>query len=161
MLLQFANGSLTYDKKTKYLDFKNTPSVGKGGITLIAYIDLNNNDIKDPGEPRAAGLKLHSNNSGRVVLNTKDTTLRITDLEPYVNYMVELDTLSFENVSWRLSKRNLSIAIDPNKIKTVELAVHVLGEISGRVKIKIDDKLKGQSRVLVVFMTKINWWAAR
>ncbi|MGY0035632.1 hypothetical protein [Pedobacter sp. NJ-S-72] len=145
MLLQFANGSLTYDKKTKYLDFKNTPSVGKGGITLIAYLDLNNNNLKDPDEPRAAGLKLRSNNSGRVVLNTKDTTLRITDLEPYVNYMVELDTLSFENVSWRLSKRNLSIVIDPNKIKTVELAVHVLGEISGRVKIKIDDKLKGQS----------------
>jgi hypothetical protein len=154
MLLEFANGSLAYDKQTKYLNFKNTPSLGKGGITLIAYLDLNYNNLKDPGEPRAANLKLRSNNGGRIVLNNKDTTLRITDLEPYVNYMVELDTLSFENLSWRLSKHKLSIAIDPNKIKTVELAVHVLGEISGKVKIKIEDKLKGQSRILVGFYDK-------
>lgn len=109
--------------------------MGKGGITVIPFLDLNNNGKKDAGEPRAFGLKLRGN-GGRIEQNNRDTTIRITDLEPYINYIVELDPASFENVSWQISKRNYSIAIDPNKLKIIEVPVVVSDEVSGKVSIK-------------------------
>lgn len=151
--LQSASGSLIYDHPTKYLGLTNHTSVGKGGITIIPYLDLNYNGQRDPGEPRAEGLKLQSY-GGRIEQNTRDTTIRITDLEPYVNYILQLDPTSFDNISWQLLKHNFSIAIDPNKIKIVEIPVTVVAEASGRVNIKSNKELKGQGRIIINFYKK-------
>ena len=38
--VQYARGSLIYDNKTNYLGTDNRPNVGKGGISVIPYLDL-------------------------------------------------------------------------------------------------------------------------
>ncbi|MBB6274380.1 hypothetical protein HDF26_004854 [Pedobacter cryoconitis] len=151
--LQYASGSLVYDQPTKYLGLTNHTSVGKGGITVVPYLDLNYNGQRDPGEPAAEGLRLRSY-GGRIEQNKRDTTIRIMDLEPYVNYILELDPTSFENISWQLKKHNFSIAIDPNKIKIVEVPVTVVAEASGKVSIKSNGEVKGQGRIIVNFYRK-------
>lgn len=55
-LMQYVRGSLLVDKKTKYFGYDNRSNVGKGGISVIPYLDLNANGRKDPGEPRYMDL---------------------------------------------------------------------------------------------------------
>jgi hypothetical protein len=65
-LTEYARGSIISDRKTRYLSTNNRPNVGKGGISIIPYLDLNSNNHWDPGEPKVAGLNLRAN-AGRIL----------------------------------------------------------------------------------------------
>jgi hypothetical protein len=147
---EYARGSLINDRKTKYLGTDNRPNVGRGGISVVPFLDLNENGKKDPGEPRAYGLNLYSN-GGHIEKSDRDTTIRILGLEPYTNCFIELDPNSFENVSWRLQKQTYSVAVDPEILKLVEIPVSVAGEATGYVLLENREKKTGQGRVIVSF----------
>lgn len=147
-LIQYARGSLIADTKTGYVTTDNRPNVGRGGITVIPYLDINSNGGRDPGEPRVSGLGVHAN-SGRVLVNEKDTTIRILGLEPYTNCFVELDENGFENISWQLPVKTLNIAVDPEILKIVEIPISVTGEASGKVLTVEDGIQKGLGRLLL------------
>ena len=85
--VQYARGSLINDRATSYLKADNRTNVGRGGISLMAYLDINSNGIRDTGEPKAYGLNLRSN-GGRIERSEKDTTIHILGLEPYVKYFI-------------------------------------------------------------------------
>jgi hypothetical protein len=148
--IQYARGSLINDRKTKYLGTDNRPNVGRGGISVIAFLDLNNNGRKDPGEPKAYGLNLHSN-SGRIEKSDRDTTIRLLGLEPYTSCFIELDPNSFENISWRLAKQTYNVAVDPNILKLVEVPISVAGEANGSVVLESEGEKRGQGRIIVNF----------
>jgi hypothetical protein len=105
-LVEYARGSLIYDKKTDYLGGDNQSNVGKGGISVIPFLDMNANGLRDQGEPKAYGLNLRAN-GGRIEKSERDTTIRILGLEPYKSCFIELDENRFENISRRLPVRML------------------------------------------------------
>jgi hypothetical protein len=148
--IEYARGSLIRDRKTKYLGTDNRPNVGRGGISVIPFLDLNANGKKDPGEPKAQGLNLHSN-GGRIVKNDRDTTIRILGLEPYTNCFIDLDPNSFDNISWRLTKETYSVAVDPDILKNIEIPVIIAGEATGYVFLESEGEKKGQGRIVVSF----------
>lgn len=147
---EYARGSLLYDRKTHFLGADNQFNVGKGGITVIPYIDLNANGIKDPGEPKAFGLNLRAN-GGRIEKSESDTTIRILGLEPYTSCFIELDANSFENISWRLPVKTLNVAVDPDILKHIEIPVTVVGEASGKVTADKGESTSGIGRITVNF----------
>lgn len=126
------NGSMIYDRKSNYLDFNNHTSVGKGSIILNPYLDMNGNGLRDADEPKAPNLNIRVN-GGRIEKSLKDTTIRITDMEAYVTYNLELDASGFGNVAWQLLKKNYSVTVDPNSVKNIDVPVFVSGEVSGRM----------------------------
>ncbi len=146
--VQYARGSLINDRQTKYLGTDNRPNVGKGGISIVPFIDFNSNGRKDPGEPKAYGLNLRAN-GGRVEKSDRDTTIRILGLEPYINCFIELDPNSFENVAWRLPKQTFNVAVDPNILKLIEIPVIVAGEANGNVSLDKDGEKKGLGRIII------------
>jgi hypothetical protein len=147
-ITQQANGSLTYDGKTKYLGFNNRSSIGRGGLTVQSFLDLNSNGKRDNGEPKLPGLKVKTN-GGRVQNNVRDTTIQIFELEPYTKYILEIDKNSFENIAWSIKNPTVSVAIEPNQLKLVEVPVSILGETSGMVEIKKNKEQKGQGQITV------------
>ena len=149
--VQYARGSIISDKKTKYITTDNRTNVGKGGITIIPYLDLNSNGKKDQGEPRVKGLNLHTN-GGRVIDNERDTTIRILGLEPYTTCFIDLDPNSFDNISWRLPKKSYSVVVDPDILKQIEVPVSVVGEASGTVNVIKDGVKEGLKRIIVRFI---------
>ena len=149
-MIQYARGSLLADRKTKYMGTDNRPNVGRGGIAVVSFLDLNSNGKKDPNEPKAYGLNLHAN-SGRVEKSDRDTTIRILGLEPYTTCFIELDASSFENVSWRLSKLTYNVAVDPDIIKLIEIPINVVGEADGSVTRESAGELGGIGRILMIF----------
>ncbi len=146
-LEEAANGSFIVDKKQKLVMPYNRAVVGRAALAISCFLDLNNNGIKDKGEPRVDGLKIRLN-AGRVTYSKKDSTCRIFDLEPYVRYYVELEP-GFQNISWRLKAKTLSIMADPNQIKTIEVPVQVLGEVSGMVNRTVEGEDKGVGRMVL------------
>ncbi|MBK8883558.1 MAG: SPOR domain-containing protein [Bacteroidales bacterium] len=153
--VQYARGSLINDSKTGYLGTDNRTNVGKGGISISAFIDINGNGIKDKGEPRAYGLNLHAG-GGRIERSDRDSTIRILGLEPYTNCFVELDPNSFENISWRLPVHSLNITVDPNILKNIEIPITVSGEATGKVLLEKDNMITGQGRIIMDFYTSGN-----
>jgi hypothetical protein len=149
-LVQSASGSLMVDAKSKYAGANSRSSVGKGGITLLPYLDLNCNGRRERNEPKAYGLSLHLN-GGRIEFNDKDTTIRVFDLEPYTNYLVTLDQTAFDNIAWQIKKKTLSVAIDPNMFKLIEVPVAVMGEAAGTVYLGDSGGQKGLGRIIVNF----------
>ncbi len=150
--VQYARGSLINDSKTRYLGADNRTNVGKGGISVIAFLDINANGRRDKGEPRAYGLNLHAS-GGRIIRSDRDSTIRILGLEPYTSCFIELDPNSFANVSWRLPKKTYNVAVDPDILKDIEIPVTVEGEANGNVQIEKEGIRTGQGRIIVSFFT--------
>ncbi|MDF1560238.1 MAG: SPOR domain-containing protein [Bacteroidales bacterium] len=148
--VQYARGSLISDGPTHWLRADNRTNVGRGGISVVAFLDLNANGIRDAGEPGAPGLNVRSG-SGRLERSEKDTTIHITGLEPYVRHFLEIDENSFDNISWRVTKKSYAVIADPNMLKLIEIPVLVRGEATGTVTIEDDRVKRGLGRILVNF----------
>jgi len=159
-LIQYARGSIINDRKTDYLGTDKRTNVGRGGITILPYLDNNGNGKRDPGEPKVYGLNLRAS-GGRIERSEKDTTIRILSLEPYTDCFIELDQSSFDNIAWRLKDRTMNVAVDPNMLKLIEIPINVVGEASGMVMIDRDGEILGLARMIVNFYTKDQKLAAR
>ncbi|MET0635645.1 MAG: hypothetical protein ABWZ25_06430 [Chitinophagaceae bacterium] len=145
---QSARGSLQIDSRTNYLGTQNQSQIGRGGIVVLPFLDLNGDGKKNAGEPKAFGLKLHIN-GGRMEKNTGDTVIRISGLEAYTSYYLELDKNSFDNIAWQLKMTTIKVIVDPNIFKIVEIPVAVVGEVSGLVSFKENKLSKGLARIIV------------
>ncbi|PWV56618.1 hypothetical protein [Chitinophaga sp. S165] len=146
--VESARGSFIYDGEAGYAGTNNRSSVGSGGVVFVPFLDINNNEKFDKGEPRVAGLQLKYN-GGRRISNLRDTSIAILDMEPYANYLFELETGGFESVSWQIRKPAVRVAIEPNQLRRIDVPVSVLGEVSGMVYLKEDSLLKEQGGIKI------------
>lgn len=145
--VESASGSLVKDGKTGYLRADSRSNVGRAGIVVEPFLDLNCNGKKDPGEPKASGLKIRVN-GGRIVYD-KDSSIRVFDLEPYTSYYVELDGSAFDDISWQLVKHSYKVAVVANDFALVEVPIAVMGEASGMVYVKKTKGTHGAGQLIV------------
>lgn len=125
-------------------------NVGRSGITLIPFVDVNHNGKFDKGEHYAYGLDVNAN-GGKVLYNDKDSLVRISGLEPYVYYSLEVNDKSFDNLSWRLKQKSYKVLLDPNQFKKIEIPVYPMGEVIGKISLNDSNRVKGQGRITVKF----------
>jgi hypothetical protein len=146
--VQSASGSLLYNSKRNSLSLSNESNVGKGGLTITAFLDLNSNGSHDSFEPRVAGLKMKLN-GGHMTRNDRDTTISIRGLEAYTNYMIQLGSTSFDNISWRIKNKSIAFTIEPNHYKLIEVPVSIVAEVSGAVSMNKGPDKKGFGGMIV------------
>lgn len=147
-LVQYARGSLITDAESKYFKAENRTNVGRGGVIIKPFLDFNANGKRDPGEKGAPGLNLRAN-GGRVDKSENDTVIAVLGLEPYTSCFIELDANSFYSIAWRLPFKTLSVMVDPNIMKSVDIPISIAGEASGFVTIDRDGEKRGQGRIIV------------
>lgn len=87
-------------------------------------------------------------NGGRIKYNKADNTIQVSELEVYANYMLTLSE-AFENVAWRIKSKIISITIDPNQFKLVEIPVSIINEVSGVVYLNDNGVQKGLGRIII------------
>lgn len=148
--IQSARGSLILDTKTGYVAASNRTSMGKGGLIISPFLDVNCNGVRDKGEPKVLGLNVRVT-GGNAKESEPDSTIIITELEPYTNYLLELDINSFDNIAWQVDKMTYSIAINANQLRYIEIPVAVVGEAAGMVYLDGDRGTHGQGRITVNF----------
>lgn len=144
------NGSILADTKNSYLGVSKRSNAGKGGLFIYPFLDINGNGLKDKGESKVFGLQLQIN-GGRIEYNTKDTTIRVFDLESYAKYLLTFSGANFDNIAWQLKNKTYEITAQPNQIRQIEVPVSILGEVNGMVYIKDRSGLSGQGRIIVDF----------
>jgi hypothetical protein len=145
-----ARGSFAFGSGNGHVHADNRSVVGRGGLTITPFLDINHNGKRDTNEPIAQGLNIRLN-GGRLLQYPEDSLIRIMELEPYASYLLELDDNSFENIAWQLKNKILSVNTDPNQFKKIDIPVLVMGEVNGMVYVKSGNVLKGQGRILVNF----------
>ncbi len=143
-----AQGGLAFGSGGHYTHASALSAVGRGGISLLPFLDLNHNGRYDQGERKIEKLSVRIN-GGRVIYRENDPIIRIVGLEPFVYYMLEINENDFENISWRVKHKTLKVMIDPNQFKQIEIPVIPSGEVSGNVYLKSNDGTRGLGRVLV------------
>jgi cell division protein FtsN len=151
--IQYARGSIINDGQNNYVHTDNRGHVGKGAISIIPFLDKNGNGTREPGEPKVYGLNIRTN-AGRIEKRDKDTTIRIFNLEPYSDCYIEFDQNSFDNIAWRLKDRSMSVIVDPNMVKLVEIPIIVVGEAAGMVMFDQKGVTRGLARMIVNFYDK-------
>lgn len=133
------NGRVIADKRIQ---------VGRAGLTVIPFLDINNNNRRDDNEPITTGMSLRIN-GGRILPDSKDSIIRILDLEPFASYMLEFNDTQFDNIAWQIKDKTISILIDPNQFKLLEIPIKVMGEINGMVYMKTGTSMRAQGRIQI------------
>lgn len=145
---QGIRGSLAFGSGNGYIHTDNRSSIGRGGLTIIPFVDINHNGVWDKGEPLATGLNVRVN-GGRMLRTVNDTIIRIIQLEQYTSYLVELDDAGLDNIAWQLKDKVLSVHIDPNQFKRLEIPVLPMGEINGMVTLQTETDIRGIGRIVM------------
>jgi len=151
---QNAMGSLAFGAD-KHIDVSNNPSMGKGGILLYPFLDLNQNDIYDKGEP-LVNIKSVKTGGGRVIYNENDSVVRITNLNAFTYYRIEFSDKDLQTISWKFKNKIYQVLVDPNQFKRVEVPVTVVGEAGGMIYKKQQNELKGLGRIIIRVYNKNN-----
>ncbi|MDQ3279074.1 MAG: hypothetical protein M3Q06_12160, partial [Bacteroidota bacterium] len=148
MVTQSARGSLLYNDHSGKFSVFHQSNVGRAGITILPFLDINNNGIKDENEPKVCGLKVKVS-GGRLSHCSKDTSIQVAGLEPYTNYLLELDKNSFDNIAWQVKNATINVVTEPNYFKQIEVPIAVVGEVDGKVFIETAKGRSGQGRIIV------------
>ncbi|MDT0648179.1 hypothetical protein RM545_15910 [Zunongwangia sp. F260] len=157
--VQSARGSLMLDDNTGYVMASNRTAMSKAALTIRPFLDYNSNGIKDPMEPAVPGLELK--NTGRLSYNEDKTVLRITDLQPYIDILLELDPTSLDNIAWKIPNPKIKVHTIPNQFKEIHVPVEVMGEVAGMVYIQDNGGLSGQGRIIINVLNEDGSRAAR
>lgn len=145
-----ATGSIIFDARSGYISGSSRSTVGKGGLVLIPFLDINCNGIKEKDEPKISGLQAHIS-GGRIESDDKDTLVRVFDLEPYANHILTIDGVNFDNIAWQIKNKNLNVVVEPNMFRRINIPVSVMGEASGMVYIAGRGGKSGQGRIIINF----------
>jgi hypothetical protein len=150
---QNAQGSLAFGSGNNYVHASQLSAVGKGGISLYPFLDINQNGIFDKGEHmvKLTSLKIMSSN---VIFNDKDSIIRVPGLYAFTSYNLQFNDRDLENISWRFKNHIYNVLIDPDQFKRIDVPVIAMGEVTGMVYINNSNALNGIARVLVKIYPK-------
>ncbi len=148
--IESARGSFAFDSGNAVVHTDNRSATCRGALTIIPFLDLNNNNIKEENEPLATGLEMRLN-GGRIIKNEEDSLIRIIELEPYTSYLLELDDTGFENIAWQLINKTISIMVDPGQFKQIGIPIKVMGEANGMIYLRKGDTKAGLGRIVINF----------
>lgn len=146
--VQSARGSLLLDDNTGYIVTNNRTAMSKAALSIIPFLDYNTNGKRDPMEPAVRGMEI-KNTSGRLSYNEDKTVLRITELQPYIDILLEVNPNSLDNIAWKVKNEKIKVHTIPNQFQEIEVPVEVLGEVAGMVYFKQGSSLRGQGRITV------------
>ena len=148
-----AQGSITFGSGNNQIIANKNSSVGKGGISLYPFLDLNNNGIFDKGEKmvKLNSVKVHG---GKVIFSKKDSIIRIPNLNAFISYNVEFNDNDLDNIAWRFNNKIYSILVDPYQYKRVDIPIISVGEVLGMAYMKNKNSIKGIGRITVEFYKK-------
>jgi hypothetical protein len=139
---QTFNGSVALDSKSAKLTASNREQVGRAAVSVLMFVDSNNNHKYDAGEEKVAVRSLRLSESATMELG-KDSILRITQLQSYWRYNAEIVQSALPNATLAPAVTQFSFIADPNRYKRIEIPLYHTGVIEGNVKLLRDGNEEG------------------
>ena len=141
-----AQGSIAFGTGDAPIKLENNSAIGKGGLLLYPFLDLNANGKFDSGEKKVF-LSYVKVLGAKAVISKKDSIVRVFDLNAFTNYNIEFSDTDLNNIAWRFKHKTYKILVDPNQYKRVFIPVIPVGEIVGMVYLRKGENLQGQERI--------------
>lgn len=148
-----AQGSLAFGGGNGYIHSNLNSSVGRGGILLYPFLDLNHNGVLDKGE-HLVKINAVRVNGGRAIFSKNDSIVRIPNLNSFTNYTITFDDTDLDNIAWRFKHKTYQVLVDPNQFKRIDVPILAMGEISGMTYIEKENSLKGIGRMSIKIYKK-------
>ncbi|MDT0676949.1 hypothetical protein [Autumnicola musiva] len=145
--VQSARGSFMLDDNTGHVIASHRTAISKAALTILPFLDYNRNGIKDPMEPGVPGMKLK--NPGMLSYNEDRTILRISELQPYIDILLEIDPTSLDNIAWKIPNPKIRVTTIPNQFTEIQVPVEIMGEVAGMVYLKQGSNIEGQGRIII------------
>jgi hypothetical protein len=145
MLNQALMGSVIQDQVTGNLNFSSRSELGRASLSIVPFLDINDNNVKDNEEPYEFELSVKVKGASSAK-DPKSGITRVKNLVPYQDYLIELDENSLPEISWRLDHKKIQIGIKPGNSNELEVPIKVVNEIAG--KVVLNDVAQGGIRVL-------------
>jgi hypothetical protein len=145
---QNAQGSIALGLGDGSVKLGYNSALGKGGILFYPFLDLNQNGKRDKGEQMVL-LNNVKVNGGKADINKKDSIVRVSDLNSFIDYNITFSDDDLDNVSWRFKYKRYQVLVDPNQYKRVDVPILSVGEISGMVYLNQENEIKGQGRITI------------
>lgn len=149
-LTQNSYGSIGFDDNKKRFITNNQFLVNRSAVSLIPFLDENNNDIMDKGEKVLSSQLQTKIESGTLVTSSDFKNYWYIDLDPYKSYMIEINPASLEDPLYRPKYQNIKVTTDPGRFKALTIPIVVTGIISGRISVNISDENTGVDRFKVI-----------
>lgn len=135
------SGSFGFDLKNGDIIPTNRDQVGRSGVTIRLFEDINANGTFDKGEPIIPAKAVRLDQSATMEL-TKGGLLRITQLQSYWTYRLTVDIKSLPDANLVPIKAKFSFVADPNRFKTINIPLYRTGTIEGIV---YNERIAGRS----------------
>ena len=146
-------GSLAFGGDNGYVKANKNSALSKGGILFYPFLDLNQNGKREKGEE----LVLLSNvkvSGGKANISKKDSIVRVSDLNAFINYNITFSNDELDNIAWQFKHKTYQVLVDPNQYKKVEVPILIMGEVSGMVYLNKGGNINGQRRITIQIYDK-------
>ncbi len=135
---QTLSGSVGLDAPNRRIVASNRKQVGLAAASVVAFVDSNNSGQFDPGE-EIVPLRNINISGGSIRHTGNDGIMRISQLQSYWRYNVELQQSAIPNPTLAPLFSDFSFVADPNRYKRLEIPLYRTGIIEGHVKIRNED----------------------
>lgn len=132
MINQSMMGSVVQDEINRNLNFSSRSEMGRASLTIMPFLDINNNQVKDKEELYEFELSAKVKGSSSLK-DPKTGVTRVKNLIPYQEYLIELDENSLPEISWRLDLKKIELPIKPGNSNELLVPIKVVNEVEGKV----------------------------
>jgi hypothetical protein len=139
---QTFNGSVGLDARSARLAATNREQVGRAAISVLMFIDSNDNRVYDRGEEKVPARAIRLSQSATLELGN-DSILRITQLQSYWQYNAEVVQSALPNPTLAPLMAEFSFVTDPNRYKRIEIPLYRTGVIEGVVRLQREEAEAG------------------
>ncbi len=148
------SGSLWMDAEEGAMLVRGESSIGRGGLTVRPFLDLDDDGVRDDDEPLLPNTAL-SINGGIATTSLTDSVIRVVDLQPFIPYILTVSEIGFENLNWRPRYATWRVKTLPNVFETIDVPIIVTGEVEGIVERLKEGEMEGVFGLRVLF-TAVN-----
>jgi hypothetical protein len=129
--LQSAEGSLLLGRRGRALSFADGRSVGRAGVSGLAFLDRDGDGTLDPDEPPVPGVSLRV---GPWLVETDDAgRYAVWDVVPFEALIIEVNPATTPDPQWTPAVPRYLLHPDPNRFVPVDIpfvqTVEVMGEV--------------------------------
>lgn len=148
---QGLSGSLAYDPAGKGVVPSNRDQITRSGAAVRLFVDSNENGAFDEGEEIVPAKAVRLDRSANILIGS-DGILRITQLQSYWKYRLDIDITALPNPNLAPKLKSFSFVAEPNRFRQIDIPLYQTGIIEGTVFLLRNGEKVGQGGLRLELM---------
>jgi hypothetical protein len=145
------SGSLAYDPVGSGVIPSNRDQITRSGVTVRLFIDKNENERYDEGEEIVPAKAVRLDRSANILLGS-DGILRITQLQSYWKYRLDVDIAALPNPNLAPKLKSFSFIAEPNRFRAIDIPLYQTGIIDGTVSLEKNGASQGKGGLRLILL---------